>query len=33
MKDQYIDQIISLIHECDDESLLDLIFQLLLKSS
>lgn len=32
MKDQYIQQIIDLLHECEDESLLDLIFQLLLKS-
>lgn len=32
MKEQYINEIINLLHQCDDISLLDLIFKLLNKS-
>lgn len=32
MKEKYIQQIQDLLNDCEDESLLDLIFQLLLKS-
>lgn len=32
MKEQYINEIMKLLHQCDDISLLDLIFKLLNKS-
>ncbi len=32
MREEYIQQIVELLHKCNDVSLLDLIFQLLQKS-